>query len=136
MANAERKTGSGGARPPKSSGTRLRDHFPGSDLKNRGSDGVFLRPGPGTGERRTNSGLKTGICMGGVFRNVEVITRPGSVLHALFPAPVVAGNTETSQRVVDVVFGALAKALPDKIPAASCGTMSSIALGDGPRGRH
>jgi N-methylhydantoinase B len=42
---------------------------------------------------------------------------------------VVAGNTETSQRIVDVVFGALAKALPDQIPAASCGTMSSVALG-------
>jgi N-methylhydantoinase B len=66
---------------------------------------------------------------GGCFRNIDVITRPGSVVHAQFPAAVVAGNTETSQRVVDVVFGALAKALPDKIPAASCGTMSSVALG-------
>jgi N-methylhydantoinase B len=66
---------------------------------------------------------------GGCFRNIDVITRPGSLLHAEYPAAVVAGNTETSQRVVDVVFGALAKALPDRIPAASCGTMSSIALG-------
>jgi N-methylhydantoinase B len=66
---------------------------------------------------------------GGCFRNIDVITRPGSLLHAEYPAAVVAGNTETSQRVVDVVFGALAKALPDRIPAASCGTMSSVALG-------
>jgi N-methylhydantoinase B len=66
---------------------------------------------------------------GGCFRDIEVLTRPGSVLHALYPAAVVAGNTETSQRVVDVVLGALAQALPDRIPAASCGTMSSIALG-------
>lgn len=66
---------------------------------------------------------------GGAFRNIEVLTHPGSLLHAQYPAAVVAGNTETSQRVVDVVFGALAKALPEKIPAASCGTMSSIALG-------
>ena len=66
---------------------------------------------------------------GGCFRNVEVITRPGSVVHAQYPAAVVAGNTETSQRVVDVVFGALSRALPDRIPAASCGTMSSVALG-------
>ncbi|HEX4793855.1 MAG TPA: hydantoinase B/oxoprolinase family protein [Humisphaera sp.] len=66
---------------------------------------------------------------GGCFRDIEVITRPGSVVHALYPAAVVAGNTETSQRIVDVVFGALAQALPDKIPAASCGTMSSVALG-------
>jgi N-methylhydantoinase B len=66
---------------------------------------------------------------GGAFRNIEVLTHPGSLLHAEYPAAVVAGNTETSQRVVDAVFGALAKALPEKIPAASCGTMSSIALG-------
>jgi N-methylhydantoinase B len=66
---------------------------------------------------------------GGCFRNVAVITQPGSVVHALYPAAVVAGNTETSQRIVDVVFGALAKALPGRIPAASCGTMSSVALG-------
>jgi N-methylhydantoinase B len=65
----------------------------------------------------------------GLFRNVEVVTRPGTVVHALHPAAVVAGNTETSQRVVDVVFGALAQALPGRIPAASCGTMSSVALG-------
>ena len=65
----------------------------------------------------------------GAFRDIEVLTRPGSVVHARYPSAVVAGNTETSQRVVDVVFGALAKALPHIIPAASCGTMSSIALG-------
>lgn len=65
----------------------------------------------------------------GCFRNIEVLTRPGSVLHATYPAAVVAGNTETSQRVVDVVFGALAQALPQRIPAASCGTMSGVALG-------
>jgi N-methylhydantoinase B len=65
----------------------------------------------------------------GCFRNIEVLTRPGSVLHAIYPAAVVAGNTETSQRVVDVVLGALAQALPERIPSASCGTMSSVALG-------
>jgi N-methylhydantoinase B len=66
---------------------------------------------------------------GGCFRDVEVLTRPGTVVHAVYPAAVVAGNTETSQRVVDVVLRALAQALPDRIPAASCGTMSSLALG-------
>jgi len=66
---------------------------------------------------------------GGCFRDIQVLTQPGSVVDAQYPAAVVAGNTETSQRVVDVVFGALAKALPEIIPAASCGTMSSVALG-------
>ena len=66
---------------------------------------------------------------GGCFRNVEVVTRPGTVCHAEYPAAVVAGNTETSQRLVDAVFGALAQAVPDRVPAASCGTMNSVAMG-------
>jgi N-methylhydantoinase B len=65
----------------------------------------------------------------GCFRNIDVLTRPRSVLHAEYPSAVVAGNTETSQRVVDVIFGALSAAIPDRIPAASCGTMNSVALG-------
>ena len=65
----------------------------------------------------------------GCFRNIRVVTEPGTLLHAVYPAAVVAGNTETSQRIVDVVFGALAQAMLDRIPAASCGTMSSVALG-------
>lgn len=70
---------------------------------------------------------------GGAFRPIDVRVRPGSVLAARYPAAVVAGNTETSQRVVDVLFGALAGALPGRIPAASCGSMNSVALG-GPAG--
>jgi N-methylhydantoinase B len=66
---------------------------------------------------------------GGCFRDVDVLTTPGTVVHAVYPAAVAAGNTETSQRVVDVVLGALAAAMPDRVPAASCGTMSSVALG-------
>jgi N-methylhydantoinase B len=65
----------------------------------------------------------------GCFSAIEVITRPGSLVDAQYPRPVVAGNTETSQRIVDVVFGALAQALPQRIPAASGGTMSAFALG-------
>jgi N-methylhydantoinase B len=66
---------------------------------------------------------------GGCFRNIDILTREGSVVHAVYPSAVVAGNTETSQRIVDVVLGALSKAVPDRIPASSCGTMSSVALG-------
>ena len=66
---------------------------------------------------------------GGVFRNLTVLTTPGTVCDAVYPAAVVAGNTETSQRLVDVIFGALAQAIPDRIPAASCGSMSSVAMG-------
>lgn len=65
----------------------------------------------------------------GCLRPLRVITRPGSVVDALFPAAVAGGNVETSQRIVDVILGALAQALPEEIPAASQGTMNNISIG-------
>ena len=65
----------------------------------------------------------------GMLRPVEIITRPGSVVDARYPAAVAAGNVETSQRLVDVLLGALAQALPERIPAASAGTMSNLTFG-------
>ena len=66
---------------------------------------------------------------GGVMRPIDVLTRPGSVVDAQYPAPVAGGNVETSQRLVDVVFGALANVLPKRVPAASCGSMNNLTLG-------
>jgi N-methylhydantoinase B/oxoprolinase/acetone carboxylase alpha subunit len=40
-----------------------------------------------------------------------------------------AGNVETSQRITDVLLGALSRALPDRIPAASSGTMNNLSFG-------
>lgn len=60
---------------------------------------------------------------------VEVIAPPGTVVNAVHPAPVAGGNVETSQRIVDVLLGALAKACPDRIPAASQGTMNNLIIG-------
>ncbi len=57
-------------------------------------------------------------------------TKKGTVVDAKYPAPVAGGNVETSQRIVDVLFGALAQALPKMIPAASHGTMNNIAFGN------
>jgi N-methylhydantoinase B len=65
----------------------------------------------------------------GSYRPLTVITRPGTLLDATPPAPVAAGNVETSQRIVDVLLGALAMAVPNRIPAASCGSMNNIAIG-------
>ena len=60
-----------------------------------------------------------------------------SVVCATPPAAVAGGNVETSQRIVDVLFGALALALPDLAPAASQGTMNNLTFGgyDTLRGR-
>ena len=64
----------------------------------------------------------------GTYRPLHIKTRPGSVVDANKPAPVAAGNVETSQRIVDVLLGALAKAVPERIPAASSGSMNNIAI--------
>jgi N-methylhydantoinase B len=65
----------------------------------------------------------------GLYRLVHVVTEPGSLLDPRAPAPVAGGNVETSQRLVDLVLLALAPALPARIPAASCGTMTNLSLG-------
>ena len=65
----------------------------------------------------------------GLMRPIEVVTRAGTVVDAQPPASVAAGNVETSQRLVDVLLGALAQALPEVVPAASSGTMNNVALG-------
>jgi N-methylhydantoinase B len=62
----------------------------------------------------------------GVLRPVTVRTRPGTLLDAAYPSGVAAGNVETSQRIVDVLYGALARLAPGRVPAASAGTMSNL----------
>ena len=73
----------------------------------------------------------------GCLEPIRVIAPEGSVVNAKFPAAVAGGNVETSQRIVDVLLGALAHACPDKIPAASSGTMNNLTIGgyDASRGR-
>ena len=65
----------------------------------------------------------------GSFRPFRLIAPEGCLVNARYPAAVAAGNVETSTRLVDVVLGALAKAMPEKIPAASHGSMNNVAMG-------
>ena len=65
----------------------------------------------------------------GLIEPIEVIAPEGTVVNARPPASVAGGNVETSQRMVDTVFRALAKAIPDRIPAASQGTMNNLTIG-------
>jgi N-methylhydantoinase B len=62
----------------------------------------------------------------GILRPVRILTTPGTLVDAVYPAGVAAGNVETSQRIVDVLFGALDGLVPSRIPAASAGTMSNL----------
>ncbi len=65
----------------------------------------------------------------GCLAPIKVIAPAGTVVNALPPAPVAGGNVETSQRIVDVLLGALAQACPEKVPAASQGTMNNVTIG-------
>jgi N-methylhydantoinase B len=67
----------------------------------------------------------------GCYRSLHVHAPEGTVVHATFPAPVAAGNVETSQRIVDVLLGAFAQAIPERVPAASQGTMNNLLIGAG-----
>ena len=60
---------------------------------------------------------------------IEVLAPKGSLVNALPPAAVAGGNVETSQRIVDVLLGALLQVFPDRIPAASQGTMNNLTIG-------
>jgi N-methylhydantoinase B len=65
----------------------------------------------------------------GIMRPISVSAPEGTVVNARPPAAVAGGNVETSQRIVDVVLRALAQAIPDRIPAASSGTMNNLTIG-------
>jgi len=65
----------------------------------------------------------------GLMRPIRLIAPAGTVVNARPPAAVAGGNVETSQRIVDVLLRALARALPGRIPAASSGTMNNLTIG-------
>jgi N-methylhydantoinase B len=65
----------------------------------------------------------------GLIEPIKVNAPVGTIVNARPPASVAGGNVETSQRIVDTVFKALAKAIPDRIPAASQGTMNNLTIG-------
>jgi N-methylhydantoinase B len=65
----------------------------------------------------------------GAFLPIEVITPLGSIVNPKFPAAVSNANINTSQRITDALFGALAKVLPERAMAACCGSMNLFTIG-------
>jgi N-methylhydantoinase B len=65
----------------------------------------------------------------GCLAPLTVIAPEGTVVNARFPAAVAGGNVETGQRIVDTLLGALAQASPERVPAASQGTMNNVMIG-------
>ncbi len=66
----------------------------------------------------------------GCYRPISLVVGEGSIVSASPPAAVAAGNVETSQRIADVLLGALAQAAPGRVPAASQGTMNNVLVGN------
>jgi N-methylhydantoinase B len=67
---------------------------------------------------------------GGCYRPLHLVAPAGSLVNAINGAAVAAGNVETSQRIADVLLGALARAAEDRVPAASQGTMNNVLIGN------
>jgi N-methylhydantoinase B len=65
----------------------------------------------------------------GLMEPIDIVAPQGTLVNALPPAAMAAGNVETSQRITDVLLGALAQAAPGRIPAASQGTMNNVSFG-------
>lgn len=65
----------------------------------------------------------------GTFRPIEVNTPLGTLVNPKFPAPVSNANINTSQRITEVILGALSKTICEKVPAASTGSMSIFTMG-------
>lgn len=65
----------------------------------------------------------------GCYRPIEIVAPAGSLVNPVPPAPVVGGNLETSQRIVDVILGAMGQLVPGRTIAACQGSMNNVAVG-------
>lgn len=65
----------------------------------------------------------------GTYKCIEIIAPQGTVVNPNFPAPVSNANSNTSQRIADTIFGALAEVLPNSSMAACSGTMNGFSIG-------
>jgi len=65
----------------------------------------------------------------GTYRSITINAPKGTVVNPNFPAPVSNANVNTSQRITDAIFGALAEVLPNESMAACAGTMNAFTIG-------
>jgi N-methylhydantoinase B len=65
---------------------------------------------------------------GGCFRAVDAVLPEGTIVNPMPPAPV-SCRTATIKRIADAILGALARAMPDRMPAANSGTLLVMAFG-------
>jgi N-methylhydantoinase B len=65
----------------------------------------------------------------GSFAPISVLAPKGTIVNPTFPHPVGGGNVETSQRNADLIYRAFSKSVPEKVPAASGGSMNNVMIG-------
>jgi N-methylhydantoinase B/oxoprolinase/acetone carboxylase alpha subunit len=65
----------------------------------------------------------------GCYRPIKIVAPPGTIVNCRYPAALVGGNTEVSPRITDIIFGALADAIPDRVPASLGGTSCCFLFG-------
>jgi N-methylhydantoinase B len=72
----------------------------------------------------------------GAFAPISVIAPKGTIVNPTFPHPVGGGNVETSQRNADLIYRAFSQAVPEKVPAASGGSMNNVMVGGMHNGKN
>ena len=65
----------------------------------------------------------------GTYAPLRIEAPEGSLVNAVYPAAVVAGNVETSNRIADAVLAALSGFAPERVPAQGQGTMNNTIIG-------
>ncbi len=111
-------------------GGRVKVDFTGTDAQSRGSVNCTRAVTLACVYYALKSAIGPGLpSSGGTFRPVEVKTPEGTLVNPRFPAPVSNANINTSQRITEVILGALAQVIQERVPAASTGSMSIFTLG-------
>ncbi|MGD8389841.1 MAG: hydantoinase B/oxoprolinase family protein, partial [Desulfobacteraceae bacterium] len=109
---------------------RVRVDFSGTDPQSRGSVNCTRAVTLACVYYGLKSAIGPGLpSSGGTFRPVEVLTPEGTLVNPRFPAPVSNANINTSQRITEVILGALAQVIQERVPAASTGSMSIFTIG-------
>ncbi|MFC2948124.1 hydantoinase B/oxoprolinase family protein [Virgibacillus sediminis] len=65
----------------------------------------------------------------GTYRSIKIVAPKGTIVNPNFPAAVSNANVNTSQRITDTIFGAIAQILPEESMSACAGTMNGFAIG-------
>jgi len=118
-------------------GDRLHLDFAGSGPESRGDLNVVFGALLATVYYALKAVLDPSIpANGGFYRAITVDAPGGTIVNARPPAPV-GWRTQTCQRIADAIFGALAAALPDRVPAAGNGANAAMVFsGIDPRTRR